>query len=435
MPAVAFHTIGCKVNHYETEAMMDLFKNKGYTIVNFENIADIYIINSCTVTNQAARKSRKFARRAKRRNPEAIVVMVGCYSQVSPDEIREIEEIDLIVGTGNKEKIVKMVEKVSQNNEDLNTILNYKELTEYEDLKINQLRETTRGNIKIEEGCNQFCSYCIIPYARGPVRSREMDSVISEINNLIQQGVKEIILTGIHLGAYGYDWNDDDALVKLVEKIINLNNMGRVRLSSIEITEIKHKLIEIMKKSSRFCNHFHLPLQSGSNNILKKMNRPYTVEDFREKVIEIRKEVPEVAITTDVMVGFPGETDRDFQETYNFIKNIEFSRLHVFPYSEREGTKAAEMKDKVHSKVKKERSKKLRNLNRKLMKKYQQKFIGKIKKVIIEEKRDHKTGLLTGVTDNYIKVLIKGKDSLQGKMVEVKITGIEDYSAARGDII
>mgnify|MGYP006299416007 CR=1 FL=1 len=435
MTTVAFHTMGCKVNHYESEAMMDIFKNRDYNIVDFENKADIYVINSCTVTNSAASKSRKYARRAKRRNPQATVVMVGCYSQVSPEEVKNIEEIDLILGTDNKKDIVDIVEKSTDyEKKDLDNIVNYRDLTEYEDLKIENLSQTTRGYIKIEEGCNQFCSYCIIPYARGPVRSRKKESVLKEVKQLVDQGVKEIVLTGIHLGLYGYDWDQETALLDLIESIININKLGRVRLSSIEITEISDRLINLMAESPKICEHLHLPLQSGSDEILDKMNRPYTRSYFQKKVDKIRKKMPDIAITTDVMVGFPGEKEKHFQDTYDLIKNIGFSRLHVFPYSVRKGTPAADMSNKVPGDIKKNRSKKLRELNKKLMLTYQNRFIGKKRKIIIEEKRDYDSNLLTGITGNYLRVLLEGKEDLMGNMIEVKLTDSYNYEKVRGEV-
>ena len=341
MARVAFHTLGCKVNQYETEAMIDLFKEADYQIVNFQNPADIYIINSCTVTNQAASKSRKKARRAKRRNPDSKVIMVGCYPQAFPDEVDEVKEIDHFIGAEGKKDIVNLVEETIKAEDDnfLTDIKTYNNITVYEELKVDDVRQTTRANVKIEDGCNQFCSYCIIPYARGPVRSRKKDSVLSEIRSLVDKGIKEIILTGTHLGNYGLDNDDKGALSKLIKDISNLNGKFRLRLSSIEVTEIDDRLIDLLEQQEKLCPHLHIPLQSCSNHILDKMRRPYNRDDFRVMVKRLRDRIPEIAITTDVMVGFPGETEEDFEETYNFIKEIEFSRLHVFPFSVREEQK------------------------------------------------------------------------------------------------
>jgi threonylcarbamoyladenosine tRNA methylthiotransferase MtaB len=297
------------------------------------------------------------------------------------------------------------------------------------------LTNTTRANVKIEDGCNQFCSYCIIPYARGPVRSRDLNSVISEIKNLTAQGVKEIILTGTHLGAYGFDKNNSSALTELMERLTEIDNLKRVRLSSIEGTEIDDRLIELIAEKDIFCSHLHLPLQSGSNKILKAMRRPYTAEDFKETVLNIRNKVPEIAITTDIIVGFPGETEADFNQTVEFVKELAFSKIHVFPFSAREGTPAADMKNKVNGNIIKEFSKKLRNINDQLMLNYQQKFIGDSKKVLIEEERDHNTGMLTGYTDNYLKVLTQGSDKYQNRLVEVKLKKTIDAEHIEGIII
>lgn len=434
MTTVAFYTLGCKVNHYETEAIMDQFKDAGYKIVDFDRKADIYIINSCTVTNEAARKSRQYARRAKRRKRDASVVLIGCYPQVSPEEIEEIEEIDHILGNVSKENLVRLVEEAG-NKKYLDKVVDHNELNTYEDLYVNEVRETTRAYIKIEEGCNQFCSYCIIPYARGPVRSRSLDSVLKEVKRLTAGGVREVVLTGIHLGAYGLEWEQEQALDRLLQKLLSIENLGRIRLSSIEVTEISDMLLKIMASSDRLCSHLHLPLQSGSNKILKQMKRPYDREKFRKTVTEIRKKIPEIALTTDVMVGFPGETEADFVRTYNFIEEIGFSRLHVFPFSARKGTPAAAMDNQINGNIKKERSQRLRRLNKQLMLSYQQQFIGDIRWVVIEEKRDHDTDLLTGFTDNYIKVLLDDSEKYRGKMLPVKLTDSVNYKNAEGVVV
>jgi threonylcarbamoyladenosine tRNA methylthiotransferase MtaB len=428
----AFYTLGCKVNQYETEAVIDIFTDNGYQIVDFTDKADIYIVNSCTVTNEAARKTRQISRRAKRNNKNSIVGIVGCYTQAFPEEVSSIEEIDFVMGSNNKSEILNTAEKLIEGKKINNEIKTYKELNEYEDLKLKRLTNTTRANVKIEDGCNQFCSYCIIPYARGPVRSRDLNSVISEIKNLTAQGVKEIILTGTHLGAYGFDKNNSSALTELMERLTEIDNLKRVRLSSIEGTEIDDRLIELIAEKDIFCSHLHLPLQSGSNKILKAMRRPYTAEDFKETVLNIRNKVPEIAITTDIIVGFPGETEADFNQTVEFVKELAFSKIHVFPFSAREGTPAADMKNKVNGNIIKEFSKKLRNINDQLMLNYQQKFIGDSKKVLIEEERDHNTGMLTGYTDNYLKVLTQGSDKYQNRLVEVKLKKTIDAEHIEG---
>lgn len=434
MSKVAFYTLGCKVNHYESEAMMDQFKQSGYEIVDFEDIADIYIIHSCTVTNQAAAKSRKYARRAKRHNPNSAVVMVGCYPQVFPGEVESVEEVDYILGTEGKSNIVNLIEDMEDDSY-LQTIKKRSQLTDYEDIRIYQLRETTRANIKIQEGCNQFCSYCIIPYARGPLRSRAEYSIINEVRELAADNIQEIVLTGIHLGAYGTDLNNGETLDSLIEKLLNLDCDFRIRLSSIEVTEITDKLIELMAGSERLCNHLHIPLQSGSDKILKTMNRPYAKDEFRTAVKNIRNRIPDIGISTDIIVGFPGESDSDFQDSYKLVKNIEFSRLHVFSYSPREGTAAAKMANQVNGNKKKERSKMLRDLNKTLMLNFQKEFINTVREVIIEEKRDYETDMLAGYTDNYIRVLIDDVDEYMTHKIPVKLKKSYNYENVIGKIV
>ena len=431
----AFYTLGCRVNQYETEAMIDLFIDSGFEIVDYSKSASVYIINSCTVTNEAARKTRQIARRAKRANPDSLVGIVGCYTQAFPDEVKSIDEIDFIMGSSGKSQIVNKVSELLAGAEVEAEIMDYKELNNYEDLEVKRLTNTTRANVKIEDGCNQFCSYCIIPYARGPVRSRSEKSVVDEVQNLCSQGVKEIILTGTHLGAYGFDRKNKDALADLIEKLLDISDIKRIRLSSIEGTEISDKLIALIAEEERVCPHLHLPLQSGSNRILKAMNRPYLREDFIETVEKIRKLVPDIAVTTDIIVGFPGEDDESFFETVEAVKEVEFSKIHVFPFSVREGTKAAEMKNKLQGDIISGYSKKLRDINEDLMLKYQKKFINKVREVMVEEERDHRTGMLTGFTGNYLKVLFAGPDAVQNSLLKVRLVDSVDPHHVKGELM
>lgn len=439
MKSVAFYTLGCKVNHYETEAMMDKFKHQGYEIKEFDEKADIYIINSCTVTNQAASKSRKYARRAKRRNDNSVVIMVGCYPQVDEKEVIDIKEIDYILGTSGKNSIVSLVEnqlEIESNDKHLKNNVQYEDFSDFEEMSITDLSETTRAYIKIQEGCNQFCSYCIIPYARGKMRSRQPDNVISEVKKLIREdNVKEVVLTGIHLGAYGIEKNNEYALVELIEKLSQISGLKRIRLSSIEVTEVNDRLLDLMKNDEKICPHLHLPLQSGSNKILDKMNRPYTREEFKERVKKFRKAVPDLAITTDVIVGFPGETIKEFRETYDFVKEIGFSRVHVFPFSRRKNTPAYDMKPRVRGDIKSKNAARLRFLNKRLMSKFNKKYIGQTKKIIIEDNKEYNTGLYTGYTDNYIKVLVDAEQSDIEKLKKVKLTECHDYETLKGNIL
>ncbi|SIQ72382.1 tRNA (N(6)-L-threonylcarbamoyladenosine(37)-C(2))-methylthiotransferase MtaB [Halanaerobium kushneri] len=430
----AFYTLGCKVNQYETEAVIDIFLDSGYQIVDFSEEADVYIVNSCTVTNEAARKTRQIARRAKRRSPGSLVAIVGCYTQAFPDEVSEIEEIDLVMGSNNKAKILDKTEEMLAGRDVDTKVKEYKQLRDYEDLNLKRLSNTTRANVKIEDGCNQFCSYCIIPYARGPVRSRKKEDIVAEVKKLTKQGVKEIILTGTHLGAYGSEKGNSQALTELMQILTEIDELQRVRLSSIEGTEIDSGMMDLISKEDIFCPHLHLPLQSGSDKILKAMKRPYSVKEFKETVAELRKRIPNLAITTDVIVGFPGETETTFKETLDLVKEIGFAKVHVFPYSAREGTPAAEM-EQLNGNLVTEYSKELRVVNEALMLDYQKKFLGEKKEVLIEEVRDHQTNLLTGYTDNYLKVLVDGPDKLKNELVEVKLAETFDSYHILGKII
>ncbi|NLM96503.1 MAG: tRNA (N(6)-L-threonylcarbamoyladenosine(37)-C(2))-methylthiotransferase MtaB [Halanaerobiaceae bacterium] len=433
MKTVAFHTLGCKVNHYESEAMMDLFKSRGYDIVSFNEIADVYVVNSCTVTKEAARKSRQLARKARRRNPDAIVALVGCYPQVSYDEVKRIEGIDLFVGINNRGDIVDFIETYTRNGKIDYRIPGRDELSIYEDLSIESLKETTRAYVKIEEGCNQFCSYCIIPFARGPVRSRKEESVIREVKHLVESGVKEIILTGTHLGAYGLDWGKKNSLEKLILELVKIDGLKHIRLSSIEVTELSDELVDIIESEEKLCPHLHLPLQSGSDRILRLMKRPYTTMEFREIVEEVRTKIDDIAITTDLIVGFPGEEEECFLESYNFVKEMAFSRLHVFPYSRLKGTPAARMKQ-IPAFKKRYYSKKMLELNKELMLEYQKKFLGKVRELIVEDEREKASNLLVGMTDNYIRVLIDDDDKYMGKLVHVKLLKSLDHETVLGKI-
>ena len=420
MKKVAFYTLGCKANQYDTQMMRAQFEKENYEIVDYDEMADIYIINTCTVTHQGARKSRKITRRLKRKNPEAYIAVVGCYAQVDSEEVLEIEGVDLILGTKGRERIVDFVEQGIKAGEKVNFVQDLEEEDPFENVKLDKVRGKTRANIKIQDGCEQFCAYCIIPYARGGLKSRPLDSTVTEVQKLVEHGVKEIVLTGIHLGEYGQDHEDLD-LVKLLRALIAIEDLKRIRLSSIEGTEVSEELINLIAESDKLCRHLHLPLQSGSDQVLEAMNRPYTVEEFKDMVEQIRDRIPEIAITTDVIVGFPGESEADFSATCEVVEDLGFSSVHVFKYSKREGTPAAKFDEQVHSRVKKQRSKKLREIAKKLAKNYQEKFIGTRQQVLLEDRRDNQTGLLTGLTDNYLRVLVDAPDEWQGELVTVKL--------------
>ncbi|NLY86395.1 MAG: tRNA (N(6)-L-threonylcarbamoyladenosine(37)-C(2))-methylthiotransferase MtaB [Tissierellia bacterium] len=433
MNTVAFYTLGCKVNQYETEAMEELFEKKGYKIVNENDIADVYVINTCTVTNLSDRKSRQFISRAKKKNKDALIAVVGCYSQVAPEEVSKIEGVDVIIGTTDRNKIVELCEKAKVNKEKINIVRNIKTQKEFESINIQDIKSKTRAYIKIQDGCNQFCSYCIIPYARGPIRSRDLDDIIKETRNLAEAGFKEIVLTGIHVASYGKD-KKNISLIEVLEEVGKIDKIERIRLSSIEPTLIDHEFMERIIKIGKVCDHFHLSLQSGSPTVLKRMNRKYTPEEYRNIVNIIRQYMPNAGITTDIIVGFPGETDEEFKETYDFVREIGFSRIHVFKYSPRRGTPAAKYENQVDGNVKNIRSEKLISLGEELMKRFNSNFIGATLSVLFEEKSKKDEDLMEGYTTNYIRVKAKKDLSLIGEIVDVKIKeGKDDYLV--GEII
>ncbi|NMB28323.1 MAG: tRNA (N(6)-L-threonylcarbamoyladenosine(37)-C(2))-methylthiotransferase MtaB [Tissierellia bacterium] len=420
MNKVAFYTLGCKVNQYETEAMEEIFQKRGYKIVDSDQKADIYVINTCTVTNLSDRKSRQFIRRAKRTNKDSIVVVVGCYSQVAPDEVEDIEGVDIVIGTTDREKIVDLCEEAKIKNKKINIVKNIKGYKDFEDLNIVDLKSKTRAYIKIQEGCNQFCSYCIIPYARGPIRSRALEDIIKETERLSKAGFKEIILTGIHVASYGKDLNNIN-LLNVIEGVSKIEGIERIRLSSIEPTLINEEFMKKIIDIKEVCDHFHLSLQSGSDTVLNRMNRKYTTSQYKDIVKLIRKYLPDTGITTDIIVGFPGETKKEFEETYNFVKEIGFSRIHVFKYSPRKGTPASKFKEQVHGNVKHFRSEKLISLGEELMKGFNNNFIGKTMEVLFEEESKEESGFAEGYTTNYIRVKSETSKDIRGKILPVKI--------------
>lgn len=423
MNRVTFHTLGCKVNQYETEAMIELFKNKGYKIVNEEDFADIYVINTCTVTNMSDRKSRQFIRKAKKINPECLVAVVGCYSQVSPEEVENIEGVDVIIGTNNRNMIVELCEESKITGEKINKVIKSNQLKSFEEIKINTIESKTRAYLKVQDGCNQYCSYCIIPYARGPVKSREYNEVEKEVKKLAENGFKEIILTGIHIASYGKDLGDID-LKKLIYNLSFIDGIKRIRLSSVEPNIIDEEFMKISYNTNKVCDHFHLSLQSGSDTVLSRMNRKYSTKEYYDKVELIRKYFPNAGITTDVIVGFPGETDEEFKQTLDFVKKVGFSKIHVFKFSPRKGTKAYSMEGQIPSNVKEERSKILIELSDNMMSDFHKKLIGKKADVLFESK--YKEDFYEGYTTNYVRVIKKSETDLVGQIERVTLKGISD---------
>lgn len=417
----AFLTLGCKVNTYETEAVEELLKSHGYKIGNFEEYADIYIINTCTVTAMSDKKSRQMIRRTRKLNPDAIVVVMGCYSQKSPKEILQIEEVNLVLGTSNRKAILKEIENISSTDKKI-VVEDIMKIRDFEELEINEVRDRARALVKIQDGCDRFCSYCIIPYTRGPVRSRHIESIIEEVKRIVSNGYKEIVLTGIHVASYGKDLGEIK-LIDVIEEISKIEGLERIRTSSVEPIIITEDFVQRLSKISKFCPHFHLSLQSGSDSVLKRMNRRYNSEEYRRAVELIRSQFPLAAITTDVIVGFPEETVEEFDQTYEFLKALSLYETHIFKYSPREGTKAAEMKDQVDPMIKNQRSDTLLELNIKNKLEFEKKHIGKTVGVLVET---FENGYAIGHTQNYIKVGIKASENIINQIVAVEITDVTE---------
>ncbi len=434
LSTIAFYTLGCKVNNYETEAIKELFKQSGYEIVSFNEIADVYIINTCTVTNTGDKKSRQMIRRAIRRNPNAVICVTGCYAQTKPNEIASIEGVDVIIGTNGRENIVEIVNEFRENRKPITYVKNLFKDAKFENLAVINYESRTRANIKIQEGCQNFCTYCIIPFARGKMRSKDKNSVISEVQNLVDHGHLEIILTGIHTGGYGVDLKDYDLGDLIVDIEEQVKGIKRLRISSIEISELDEKMMNVMKKSKILANHLHVPLQSGSDSVLERMNRKYTTNEYRKKINEIRAIFPDIALTTDVIVGFPGETEEEYRETYDFIEEISFSELHVFPYSKRSGTRAANMPSHVPKLIKSTRVNELLTLSSQLAQKYVSQFQNKYLDVIFEEVNEEDSKYIVGHASNYVKIKAIGDASQLGKVMKVLIKNAI-YPFAFGEII
>ncbi|QSV42490.1 tRNA (N(6)-L-threonylcarbamoyladenosine(37)-C(2))-methylthiotransferase MtaB [Bacillus licheniformis] len=423
MATVAFHTLGCKVNHYETEAIWQLFKEAGYERKEFESSADVYVINTCTVTNTGDKKSRQVIRRAIRQNPDAVICVTGCYAQTSPAEIMAIPGVDIVVGTQDREKMLGYIKQYQEERQPINGVSNIMKARVFEELDVPAFTDRTRASLKIQEGCNNFCTFCIIPWARGLLRSRDPEEVIRQAQQLVDAGYKEIVLTGIHTGGYGEDMKDYNFAQLLKELDSRVKGLKRIRISSIEASQITDEVIEVLDRSDKIVRHLHIPLQSGSNSVLKRMRRKYTMEFFADRLTKLKKALPGLAVTSDVIVGFPGETEEEFMETYNFIKEHKFSELHVFPYSKRTGTPAARMDGQVDENVKNERVHKLIALSDQLAKEYASDYEGDVLEIIPEEPftETGEGNLLVGYTDNYMKVVFEGSEDLIGQLVKVKI--------------
>jgi len=427
----AFYTLGCKVNQYETEAMTESFENAGYEIVDYSEYADVYIINTCTVTNMGDRKSRQIIRRAREKNPEALVAVVGCYSQIAPGEVLEIPEVSLVVGTDERSRMVELVEYAMQKEEKLNMVNDIMKVREFEEMPIKSYKSRTRAFLKIQEGCDQYCTYCIIPYARGHIRSRKPDSIIAEVKELAENGFREIVLTGIHVASYGKDLGNT-SLIDIIEKIHEIDGIRRIRMSSVDPNVMTDGFIERLSRLPKICGHFHLSLQSGCDETLKRMNRKYTTGEYRRVVEKLREVFADVAITTDLIVGFPGETEEEFQKTVDFVEEIAFSGMHVFKYSQRSGTPAAKYENQVKPQVKDARSKVITAIAEKNEEKFKKAFIGRSKPVLYEQPFDGQKSLFEGLTDNYIRVVSESQEDIKGKIIETVLMELkEDYMTGR----
>lgn len=420
MRTAALHNLGCKVNSYETEAMQQLLEEAGYQIVPFHEKADVYIINTCSVTNIADRKSRQMLHRAKKQNPDAVVVAAGCYVQAAAEELKADLAVDVIIGNNKKQDLVPILEEYFQDSTDNDHVIEIGQTNEYERLSIHKIADHTRAFLKVQDGCNQFCSYCIIPYTRGRVRSRRPEEVVAEVKELAAAGYQEVVLTGIHLSSYGVDFEEEkkETLLSLIEQVHQVNGIQRIRLGSLEPRIITEEFAKALAALPKFCPHFHLSLQSGCDETLKRMNRHYTTEEYAKGCEILRSFFENPAITTDVIVGFPGETEEEFETTKAFLEQIGFYEMHIFKYSRRAGTRADRMQDQIPEQVKSARSEILLKLEKQMSKAYRESFLGKEKTVLLEEKtvldgREY----MVGHTMEYVKAVVPYEEHLKNKMV------------------
>ena len=427
MRTAALHNLGCKVNSYETEAMQQLLEEAGYEIVPFHEKADVYIINTCSVTNIADRKSRQMLHRAKKQNPDAVVVAAGCYVQAAAEELKADLAVDVIIGNNKKQDLVPILEEYFKDKSDSSHVIEISETHEYERLSIHKIADHTRAFLKIQDGCNQFCSYCIIPYTRGRVRSRRPDEVVAEVRELAAAGYQEVVLTGIHLSSYGVDFKEEEKkenLLSLIKQVHEVEGIRRIRLGSLEPRIITEEFAQALASMPKFCPHFHLSLQSGCDSVLKRMNRRYDTAEYEAGCDLLRKYFTHPAITTDVIVGFPGETEEEFKITEEYLKKIHFYEMHIFKYSVREGTKAAVMPDQVPEQKKTERSNVLLALEKKMSEEFRNYYVGKEKTALLEEELvvDGKT-YFTGYTKEYVKVAFETEENMTNQFVTGKIKG------------
>ena len=421
---VSFITLGCKVNQYDSDAMRTLFIHRGYKPVEHSEVADVYIINTCSVTSIGDRKSRQVIRKIRRNNPDAVIAATGCYAQVAPEELEKMGDVDVIVGHQNRNKIVDYIEEAEKSEKTVNAVKDIMSIREYENLTVDPEGEVkARAFVKVQEGCDNYCTFCIIPYARGRLKSRKQEDAVDEIKKLVEKGYREVVLTGIHLGNYGKDLRNGTSLSTLESELLKIPNLLRIRLGSIESVELSDELINIIKNEKRVCHHLHLPLQSGSDAVLKSMNRHYRLRQYKDLIAMLRKKIPNLALTTDLIVGFPGETEENFKETLNTLHELKFSAIHVFPFSKRTGTPAAMYPNQITNEEKKKRVHRVQELEKKISKEFRCEFLNKIVHVLAENKKEE---YFEGFSDEYIRVTIKGENVKRGHLYSVIVEEVTD---------
>ncbi len=430
MNKVAIHTLGCRANQHESSIIADKFSELGWEIIDFREISDVYVVNTCTVTAKSDTSSRYFIKKAKKTNPDAKVVVTGCYAQIEPDEVSRIEGVDLVVGNVEKADIAKLItgelrEKI--------TVTDIMQENDFRDKTVLSASGRARATIKIQDGCNYRCSYCIIPFARGKSRSNKLDNVINQIKEITEKSYSEIVLSGIHLGQWGLDLQPKTSLSDLLKELEKIETLKRYRLSSLDPMELDDDLINTIANSKKFCRHLHISLQSGNNKILKSMKRRYTVEYYSELINSLVKKIPLINIGTDIIVGFPGETDADFDDTYKNLQTLPIGYIHVFSYSKRKGTTAAQMTAQINGHIKKLRNSRLQTLAIEKRLDFSKKLMGKEFEIVVENQRDKNTRLLKGITDNYVSIDIKGGDELKNKLVRVRVNSLEDAAEVLQD--
>lgn len=429
---VSFITLGCKVNQYDSDAMRTLFIHRGYKPVEHSEVADVYIINTCSVTSIGDRKSRQVIRKIRRNNPDAVIAATGCYAQVAPEELEKMGDVDVIVGHQNRNKIVDYIEEAEKSEKTVNAVKDIMSIREYENLTVDPEGEVkARAFVKVQEGCDNYCTFCIIPYARGRLKSRKQEDAVDEIKKLVEKGYREVVLTGIHLGNYGRDLRNGTSLSTLVSELLKIPNLLRIRLGSIESVELSDELINIIKNEKRVCHHLHLPLQSGSDAVLKSMNRHYRLRQYKDLIAMLREKIPNLALTTDLIVGFPGETEENFKETLNTLHELKFSAIHVFPFSKRTGTPAAMYPNQITNEEKKKRVHRVQELEKKISKEFRSEFLNKIVHVLAENKKEE---YFEGFSDEYIRVTIKGENVKRGHLYSVIVEEVT-YEGLIGRVI